>query len=111
MRKYFNWNQWEEVNKEFGFRTKKPAQKNDAVKKKARIEKFCKCKECGGQMTYVKGTNTLICDCEVERQKEKAIRDKFGNIVNKEKITVKEPCGNVNIISEEYMGYVNYLFN
>lgn len=112
MRKYFNWNEWDKVNKELGLKSKKSqVQNTDSVKKKSQIEKFCKCKECGGQMTYVKGTNALICECEVERTKERITRDKKGNVIGKEKYKVKEPCGNVDLVSNEYMSYVNYLFN
>lgn len=111
MRKYFNWTQWNEINKEMGFKTKKIDKKVDEVKRKARIEKFCKCPECGGQMKYIAGTNSLICDCEVERKREKVIKDRFGKIVSKETIVVKEPCGHFNLVDEEFMGYVDYLFN
>lgn len=111
MKKEFKWGQFEELNKELGFKSVIKSKKTDKVKKATQIAKFCKCRACGNMMTYVKGTNALICDCEVEREKEKVIKDKNGKAIGKETFKVKEPCGHVNLISNEYMGYVNYLFN
>lgn len=65
----------------------------DKNKQKSQREKFCKCKKCGGQMDYISGTNIFVCNCKTF--------DAKGN----EKI-----CGNVNIVDDKYMDYVDYLF-
>ena len=110
-KKFFRWNQFDELNKALGIKTKKKEIKVDNVKKKAQIEKFAKCPVCGGQMTYIKGTNSLICENEVEREKTIVNKDKNGKVVSKTKTKVKEPCGYINLVDEAYMNYVNYLFN
>ena len=106
----YTWGQWDEINKAFGFKPKAKEYKVDAAKKKAQIEKFSKCPVCGGQMMYVKGTNSLICENEVEREKTITSKDENG-VVTKTKAMVKERCGYVNLVDDAYMGYVNYLFN
>lgn len=108
-KKVIKWGNWTELEKALGIKSK-PAPVQNAVKKKAQIEKFSKCKVCGGQMTYVKGTNVLVCNCEVEKEREKTVTNPDGS-VTKTKYKVKEPCGNINLVSHEYMGYVKYLFD
>lgn len=109
-KKIYKWSQWDELNKALGFKSKAKEHKVDEVKKKAQIEKFSKCPVCGGQMTYIKGTNSLICENVIEKEKVLTSKDKNG-VVTKSKAKVKEPCGYVNLVDEAYMGYVNYLFN
>lgn len=87
MRNYTN---WKDRNQVLG---KPSADHIDEGKRKSQREKFCKCRKCGGQMTYVPGTNTLVCNCEV---------------VGKDGKT--RVCGNINIVDDRYMSYVNYLF-
>ena len=109
-KKVIKWGNWEELNKALGFGQPKPAQKKELANKKVKIEKFAKCKNCGGQMTYIKGTNAFICDCEVEREKEKIVKNKDGT-ESKVKYKVKEPCGATNLVAEEYQSYMRYLFD
>lgn len=108
-KKVIKWGNWSELEKELGIKSSKPAQVSNG-KKKFQIEKFSKCRACGGQMTYLKGTNALICNCEVEREKEKITKNPDGT-ETKAKVTVKEPCGNLNLVSEEYQSYMRYLFD
>lgn len=98
----------DEINKAFGFSTKKKKTfKNyDEKKRKAQRAKFCRCPECGGMMTFVPNTNTLLCENVVV--KEKIRKSKEGK---ETKIKVEEPCGNVKVVSTEYFGYLNYLFD
>ena len=103
------WGNWTELEKALGIKSKAVPAQNSA-KKKTQIEKFAKCKSCGGQMTYIKGTNALICTCEIEKEKEKVVTNPDGS-VTKTKYNVKEPCGNLNLVSDEYQSYMNYLFN
>lgn len=86
MRKYLNWKDRNQLGKE-------NKTKIDEGKRKGQREKFCKCKKCGGQMTYVPGTNVLICQNEIE--------DKNGK---------KHICGAINMVDDRYMSYVDYLF-
>lgn len=98
----------DEINKAFGFPTrKKKSFKNyDEKKRKAQRIKFCRCSECGGMMVYISNTNTLLCENIVE--KTKVIQNKEGD---KLKVVVEERCGNINVVSPEYSGYLAYLFD
>lgn len=84
-RVYLQWKDRDKLGK------RKP-EKIDENKRKAQREKFCKCKQCGGQMTYVEGTNIFLCQNEVETKEG------------------KKTCGAINLVDDRYMDYVNYLF-
>ena len=99
-RKYVN---WVDGLATMGGSKRKPKE-NDKLA--AQRKKFTKCKVCGGKMTYVADTNIFICENVVEKTKKIKLED--GNFVEKK---VTEPCGNTNLISNAYMGYINYLFN
>lgn len=103
-RKYIQWGNWEELSKATGIKMPKPQEANQA-KKKPQIEKFSRCKECGGQMTYIKGSNILLCECQVDVEKEFTKED--GTT---EKKVVKQTCGNINLVGKDYLGYMEYLF-
>lgn len=77
---------------------------NEQKRKTAR-QKFAKCSVCGGQMTFVPTTNILICENEVE--KKKIITNADGSKGEK---TFTERCGNINLVDDQYLGYLNYLF-
>lgn len=79
--------------------------KFDEDKRRAQRAKFCKCPACKGYMTYVRGTNSLICENEVTKTKERTNKEGV-----KSKFEVTEPCGFVNLVSEDYQGYLQYLF-
>jgi uncharacterized protein with PIN domain len=100
------WGDWAELSKLTGFKRKNTTKKSDDSRKKSKREKFTKCKECGGQMTYVPDSNIFVCDNEVEKKKKKKLED--GTI---QEFTVTERCGNVNLIDKQYEGYVKWLFN
>lgn len=104
-RQWFGWGKWQEVCNALGIEYKPsvPKQGNEARKKFQR-EKFAKCRDCGGQMTYV-GGNIFVCDNEVE--KTFTTTDESGIEVKK---TEKRRCGNINLVDDQYMGYVEYLF-
>ena len=105
-RKYYGIDELKEINKALGFKTKKSMQRNyDEQKRKAQRTKFCKCKTCGGMMTYIKGTNSLICENIVEKKKSKEIDGKTQTT----KIT--ERCGTVNLVEDKYVPYLEYLFD
>ena len=57
-------------------------------------------------MTYLKGTNILICENEVEKKKVKV-----GETGAKVEYTVKERCGNINMVDAQYQSYMHYLFD
>lgn len=105
-RQYITWGSWDKVAEATGFKRKpsNPKKKNEDRKKSQR-EKFAKCRECGGQMTYVPGTNILVCENEVE--KTRTITHEDGT---KEEKTETRRCGNINLVDNQYMGYVGYLF-
>lgn len=88
-----------------GFKKAKPY-KPDEKKREAQRTKFARCRACGGQMTYLAGTNTLICNNEVEKKRIK--RNEDGSVVE---YTVTEVCGAINMVDEQYRSYLNYLFN
>lgn len=104
-RKFFTWGQWDELSAELGFKPTKPQEKNKA-KTKVQREKFARCRKCGGQMKYLAGTNILICENEVEVEKE--ITKEDGTTFKKME---KQVCGNVNLVDKEYQGYMRYLFD
>lgn len=99
-RKYVN---WVDGLATMGGSKRKPKE-NDKLA--AQRKKFTKCKVCGGKMTYVADTNIFICENVVEKTKK--IKQEDGSFIEKK---VTEPCGNTNLISNAYMGYINYLFN
>lgn len=57
-------------------------------------------------MTYAKGTNSLICENVIEKKKIKELED-GSKLTNK----IIERCGAVNLVSDEYIGYLEYLFD
>lgn len=100
-RKYAKFGDWEAL----GFKKAK-SYKPDEKKKEAQRTKFARCRVCGGQMTYLNGTNTLICNNEVEKKRTK--RNDDGSLVE---FTVTEVCGTLNLVDEQYRSYLEYLFN
>lgn len=98
----YTWGELDKVAKDFGLKMSKA---KDAPDKEARKAKFAKCRVCGGQMTYLAGTNALICQCEVEKEFVKKSEDGTET-----KVTKTVTCGNVNLVSPQYMSYVTYLF-
>lgn len=103
-----NWGNWLEFSSLTGLQRKSKVkrQKKDDDKKKSKREKFAKCKECGGQMTYIPNTNTFVCENEVTKKKKKKLED--GTI---QESTVTERCGNINIVDRQYTEYVKWLFS
>jgi ribosomal protein S26 len=103
------WGDWLELSSLTGLQRKRTARrqnKNSNDKKKTKREKFAKCKECGGQMTYIPDTNIFVCENEVEKKKKKTLED--GTV---QETIVTERCGNVNLIDKQYVGYVKWLFS
>lgn len=103
-RQYFEWGQWDEISKASGIKMPKPQERNKA-KLKPQQEKFARCRKCGGQMRYLKGTNVLICENEIEV--EKTFENEDGTTTVK---TVKQTCGNINLVDKEYQSYARFLF-
>lgn len=101
-RTYVQWGDWEKI----GYKKNDSKVSGDNSKKKAQQEKFGKCKICGGQMTYCKSTNILICENVIEKKKTKN-----GDGGEKVEYTVKEECGNINIVDAQYQDYMRYLFD
>lgn len=99
-RTYAKFGEWDRVG------LKGASTKIDEGKRAGQRAKFSKCRNCGGQMTYIAGTNILICENEVEKT-----RQKLGETGEPVEYTVKERCGNVNMVSDEFQGYMNYLFS
>ena len=107
-RTYYGVSDFKTINKELGIKVGRPAQnrKYDENKRKSQRAKFCKCPKCKGMMTYVPNTNTLVCDNIVKKTREKTLSDG-----SKTKIEVEERCGNVNVVSDQYVDYLVYLFD
>jgi ssDNA-binding Zn-finger/Zn-ribbon topoisomerase 1 len=103
MRQYIEWGHMGEIESKLGIK-RKPAKEKEVDKTKKR-EKFAKCKQCGGQMTYVPGTNILVCENEVEKKMKRTLED--GSTIEEIKTT---RCGNTNLISDNFMGYFEFLF-
>jgi ssDNA-binding Zn-finger/Zn-ribbon topoisomerase 1 len=99
-REYAKWGEWDKI----GFKKNKKIDKN-GEKKKNQKEQFARCKVCGGQMTYLKGTNILVCSNTIE--KKTTLVDKNGKEC--ESITTVS-CSNINMVSEPYQSYMRYLF-
>ena len=78
----------------------------DEKRRTAQRIKFCRCSVCGGMMTFVPMSNTLFCNNVVTKEKIKKNKDNVEI-----KYTVDEPCGNINLVGEEFVGYLNYLFD
>jgi hypothetical protein len=110
MKKVYSWGEFEAFAKETGLKFNPKEKKVNEDKREAQRKKFLECKSCHGQRTYLAGTNCLICNCEVEREKEIPVKDKFGKVINKKKEIVKESCGIVDLIAPEYQDYARYLF-
>lgn len=110
-RQYISWGNFDEMEKATGLKPKskpEPSKKEaEAAAKKLekRQQKFARCRACKGLMQYVPGTNILICENEVE--KKVTVKNEDGTTT--EKVEVKR-CGNINLVADEYMGYVDYLF-
>ena len=107
-RTYYGVSDFKTINKELGIKAGKPAQakKYDENKRKSQRAKFCKCPKCKGMMTYVPDTNTLVCDNIVKKTKERTLSDG-----SKTKIEVEERCGTVNVVQNQYIDYLTYLFD
>lgn len=103
MRKYIQWGHMGEVESKLGIK-RRPVKKKDADKTKKR-EKFAKCRQCGGQMTYIPGTNLLVCENEVEKKVKKTLEDGTTK-----EVTETGRCGNINMVGDDFVGYVQYLF-
>ena len=103
MREYIQWGHMGEVEGKLGIK-RKPAKKKDMDKTKKR-EKFAKCRQCGGQMTYIPGTNLLICENEVEKKVKKTLEDGTTK-----EVTETGRCGNINMVGDDFVGYAQYLF-
>lgn len=104
-RRYIDWGHWNELAKESGIKRKVNVNKKNDEKRKSQRKKFTKCKECGGQMTYVPNSNIFVCDNEVEKKRTIKLDD--GTETTK---IEKRRCGNTNFVSDQYMGYIRYLF-
>ena len=100
----YTWGELDKVAKDFGLKMPEVKAKV-APDKEARKAKFAKCRVCGGQMTYLAGTNVLICQCEVEKEFVKKSEDGTET-----KVTKTVTCNNINIVDEQYQSYMNYLF-
>lgn len=106
-RKYYGVDEFKEINKKLGIKGSTQKTKTyDEQKRSAQRIKFCRCKICGGMMTYAKGTNSLICENVIEKKKVKELED-GSKLTNK----IIERCGAVNLVSDEYIGYLEYLFD
>lgn len=93
------------IRKKLHLNFKKKESHYDEQKRTSQRKKFCRCPSCGGMMTFVQGTNTLICENKVIKEKTKQLRD------GEQKYSVEETCGNINLVSDEFQGYLNYLFD
>lgn len=109
-RTYYGVNDFKSINKAFDIKAGAPAKakpkKYDENKRKAQRAKFCKCSKCKGMMTFVPGTNTLVCDNIVPKKKIKTLKDG-----TKKEVMVEERCGNVNVVGDNFIDYLNYLFD
>lgn len=107
-RTYYGVSEFDTINKQLGLKRKAPAQakKYDENKRKSQRAKFCKCPKCKGMMTYVTGTNTLVCDNVVTKKKTRISKDG-----TKTEIEVQERCGTVNVVEPKYFDYLTYLFD
>jgi len=101
-RTYHTWGDWEAINTK---KSKGKGAKVDEQKREAQRTKFARCRVCGKQMTYLNGTNILVCKNEVEKKKTRV--NELGETVE---YTVSEECGNVNIVDTQYQDYMRYLF-
>ena len=107
-RKKYLLSDMDEIRKAFKIPKGKPKQKKayDENRRKAQRIKFCKCPSCGGMMTFVPNTNMLFCENEVKKKIKK--KDKLGVEVETEIIA---PCGEVNVVEDNFISYLNYLFD
>lgn len=105
-RKYYGIDEFKEINKKLGIKNIQKTKTYDEQKRSAQRIKFCRCKVCGGMMTFAKGTNSLICENMVEKKKIKELED-GSKLTNK----IVERCGAINLVSDEYIGYLAYLFD
>lgn len=102
----YNWGELDKVAKDFGLKMPEKKSDSNAVDKTARRQKFAKCRTCGGQMTYIKGTNALVCENLVEKTKK--ITNADGTVSTS---VVNERCGAINLVADQYQSYMNFLFN
>ena len=98
----YSWTEMNKIAEDMGLKTPKKKSNNDTVDKNSRREKFARCKKCGGQMTYIKGTNVLVCNNDIEVDESTGV----SSVTKK-----KEKCGAINMVAEQYQSYMNYLFN
>lgn len=107
-RKKYLLSDMDEIRKAFGFSKSKPKQKQtyDEQKRKAQRIKFCRCPSCGGMMTFVPNTNTLICENEVKKKIKKISKTGVET-----EVEIIAPCGEVNIVGDNFVSYLNYLFD
>lgn len=101
MRNWIKWGDWEQFNEITGYTPKKKVGKTATDEQRA---KFSRCKECGGKMTYIKGSNILICENKVEKE----IKTTVDGEETKSIRTVN--CGNINMVADKYQSYLEYLF-
>ena len=107
-RKKYSLSEIDAIRKAFNIPKGKLKQKKayDEQKRKSQRIKFCKCPSCGGMMTFAPNTNLLFCENEVKKKIKR--KNKFGVEIESEGIA---PCGAVKTIDEEYISYLNYLFD
>lgn len=109
-RTIYSWGQFEQLAKNLGLKFTNSNSHIDENKRKAQKEKFCKCKNCGGQCDYIKGTNCLICNCIVEKEKKVITKDKYGKVTSEKSVKILEPCGTIDVVPVKYQDYMKYLF-
>ena len=103
----YGWTEMNKIAEDMGLKIPEKKSNNDTVDKNSRREKFARCKKCGGQMTYIKGTNVLVCNNDVEVDVTEVNESTGVSNVTKK----KEKCGAINMVAEQYQSYMNYLFN
>ena len=109
-KKVYSWVEFEQLAKDLGLKFNSNTKNIDEVRRKAQREKFCKCKICGGQRDYIQGTNCLVCNCMVVKDKKEIVKDKKGNIISEKMVQSFDPCGSVDLVSPNYQDYIKYLF-
>lgn len=107
-RKKYSLSDMDELRRDLGISKikSKPKQNYDEQKRKIQRIKFCKCSTCGGMMTFVPNTNTLICENEVKKKIKKVSKTGVET-----EVEITAPCGEVNIVGDNFISYLNYLFD
>ena len=96
----YGWTEMNKIAEDMGLKIPKKKSNNDTVDKNSR-------RKCGGQMTYIKGTNVLVCNNDIEVDVTEVDESTGVSSVTKK----KEKCGAINMVAEQYQSYMNYLFN